>query len=552
MRGDVETVKGRLDIAEVISGYVKLEKAGANFKARCPFHNEKTPSFFVSPVRQSFYCFGCGAKGDIFSFVEQIEGLDFRAALKLLAEKAGVEIEYQKADSKSEKGKILNVLEEAAVFFEKELAASEPARRYIESRGISRETVKKWRIGFAPAEWRSLWSHLVSLNYDKNIITKAGLVKVGQERAEKTPRVFSEPYDVFRDRIVFPMFDPSGRVIAFSGRALSKDTEPKYLNSPDTTVFTKGEVLYGLDKAKEDIRKKNYAVLVEGQIDLVLSHQAGVNNTVASSGTAFTPAHLERLKRLSSRVILAFDGDSAGEKAAEKASLLGIQLGFEVKVASLPEGSDPAEVSSTSPEEWKNILRQSLPAVEFFLSKLEKKEKDPRKLGKLIVERILPMIKMLKSSIEQSHFVSMLAKRTGVREQMFWEDLKKVNIEHKTTAVFSGENPPGARLDSLRDGFVSQHSLSHKERIEERLAEVKLWKKEIKKDTEEFDLLEKEEAELESNLETIVLHDQVQELLAELARAESAKDTKKIGDVTKKIKDAHKNIKELEERKKIM
>ncbi|OHA90844.1 MAG: DNA primase [Candidatus Zambryskibacteria bacterium RIFCSPHIGHO2_01_FULL_44_22b] len=543
MRGNVETIKGRLDLAEVISGYVKLEKAGANFKARCPFHNEKTPSFFVSPVRQNFYCFGCGAKGDIFSFVEQMEGLDFRAALKLLAEKAGVEIEYQKADSKMEKGKILNVLEEATLFFEKQLSENKLAEKYIKSRGIDIETVKKWRIGYATDEWRLLYGHLLGAGYEKNIILKAGLAKISTEK-------ISEPYDVFRDRIIFPLFDANGTVIAFSGRALAKDTEPKYLNSPDTSVFTKGEVLYGLDRAKEDIRKKNYAVLVEGQIDLVLSHQAGVSNTVASSGTAFTLAHLQRLKRLSSRIILAFDGDKAGLIAAEKASNLGISLGFEVKVASLPEGSDPAEVINNPPapsksaqapeggaEEWKNILRRALPAIEFFLNKLEKLEKDSRKLGKLIVERILPMIKLLSSSIEQSHFISMLSKRTGLKENVLWEDLKRAKIQ-------TSPNPLLAQGEGGRSPGEVSEVKSQRERIEERLAEIKLWKKEIP--------LEREEAELQGHLDTIILNDEMQNLLAVLARAESLKDNKKIETISKKIKDIHKRIIGLEEKKKIM
>ncbi|HEY4528638.1 MAG TPA: DNA primase, partial [Candidatus Paceibacterota bacterium] len=295
MRGDASTIKERLGIAEVLSGYVKLQKAGVSFKARCPFHNEKTPSFFVSPLRQSYYCFGCGAKGDIFSFVEEVEGLDFLGALKFLANKAGIELEYRGGDSKTEKDKIGNILEEATKFFEKGLVDNDSARRYVASRSISEESIGDWRIGYAPAEWRSLFSHLESMGYGKDLIIKAGLAKISDEGTHK------EPYDVFRDRIIFPLADQNGRIIAFSGRALSKETEPKYLNSPDTPLFTKSETLYGLDRAKEQVRKKDYAVLVEGQIDLVLSHQAGVKNSVAASGTAFTRMHLERLKRFSSR-----------------------------------------------------------------------------------------------------------------------------------------------------------------------------------------------------------------------------------------------------------
>ncbi len=540
MRGDVDTIKERLDIAEVVSGYIKLEKAGASFKARCPFHNEKTPSFFVSPARQSFYCFGCGAKGDMFTFVEEVEGLDFRGALKFLAEKAGVEIEYQKGESRTEKDKIFGVLEEATAFFEKELVGHELARHYLISRGINDETIKNWRIGYAPSEWRSLYGYLESLGYDSKMIFKAGLAKISDASASK------EPYDVFRDRIIFPLSDQNGRVIAFSGRALSKETEPKYLNSPDTILFTKSEVLYGLDKAKDQIRKKNYAVLVEGQIDLVLSHQAGVPNTVAASGTAFTREHLERLKRFSSRIILAFDGDSAGEKAMERANELGAFLGLEVKVANLPEGQDPAEVVEKNPEEWKNILRQSLPAVEFFFNKVEGKEKDPRKLGKQIEKRILPMAKLIESAIEQSHFISMIAKRTGIKEEVLWDDLKKA------------KKPDIALRPAVSDDKKSEvdsekaRPLPQKEQIEERLAEIKLWQKELSKSAPETVLLKKEETELRSNLSSIILRDDLKVLLSKLSKAEVSKDNKLIASLTKEIKTLHKQMGELEEKKKML
>ena len=254
MGSEVETIKERLDITEIISGYLKLEKAGTSLKACCPFHNEKTPSFFVSPTRQNFYCFGCGAKGDIFSFVEEMEGLDFRGTLSFLADKAGVEIEYKGGQSKEEKNKILEVLEATTKFFEDELVKSNEARKYLKSRNVSEKTIKNWRIGYAPAppdlRWCSLFNHLQSLGYDKEIMLKAGLVKTSDKGSSK------EPYDVFRDRAIFPLSDPNGQIIAFSGRALSQEAIPKYLNSPDTILFRKNEVLYGLDKAKEQIRKK--------------------------------------------------------------------------------------------------------------------------------------------------------------------------------------------------------------------------------------------------------------------------------------------------------
>lgn len=435
MGGDVETIKERLDIAEVVGSYTKLTKAGQGYKARCPFHNEKTPSFYVSPVRQSYYCFGCGAKGDIFTIVEEMEGLDFREALKMLAERAGVELKRytpESAVSKSEKERIFEALEDATKFFEKQLASNAPAHDYLKSRGLSEETIASWNLGYAPAEWRALYNHLLDEGHSEEILLKAGLIKRVDAGSGKNP------YDVFRDRLIFPLRDQGGRVIAFSGRALAKDAMPKYLNSPDTVVFTKHDVLYGLDKAKDKIRRKDYTVLVEGQIDLVLSHQVGVDNTVASSGTAFTTNHLERLKKLSKRILLAFDGDKAGHAAAEKSAELAMGLGLEVKIARLPEGDDPAEVAKSSPEKWKNILREAKPAIEHFLDLIQEGEKDPRKVSKLIGAKILPLISLLESSMEKSHFISLIAKRTGIKEEIVWEDLRKSRSPRENSSDVRG------------------------------------------------------------------------------------------------------------------
>ncbi len=532
MGGDIETIKDRLDIAEVVGSYVKLEKAGQSFKARCPFHNEKTPSFFVSPSRQSYYCFGCGAKGDIFSFVEEVEGLEFREALKLLAEKAGVELKKSTSESraqKTEKEKILEVLTDASKFFEMELDKNKPARDYVLSRGINEASIKEWKIGYAPAEWLSLYTYLREMSYPEELLLKAGLAKPAGAGLGKSP------YDVFRDRIIFPLSDAGSRIIAFSGRALSKDSEPKYLNSPDTAVFTKHEVLYGLDKAKDKIRRKDYAVLVEGQMDLVLSHQAGVDNTVASSGTAFTQTHLERLKRFSSRIILAFDGDTAGEKAAEKSAELAFSIGLEVKIASLPKGLDPAEVASKEPQEWKEILRQSLPAIEHFLNRAIEEEKDKRKLGRVIERKILPLIALLKSSIERSHFISLISKKTGIKEDVIWEDLKRVK---RSDLKYEFQR---SDLDAKKIEVVEKKS--RREMLEERLAEVLLWLKEQPASPD----LKKEEAELKNHLDHELLKNELSNLSVLLAKAETSKEHWKVRELTKKISILHKKMRALEE-----
>ncbi len=530
MRGDAHTVKERIDIVDLIGGYIKIEKAGSNFKARCPFHNEKTASFHISPARQSYYCFGCGKKGDVFTFVEELEGTDFKGALKLLADKAGIELEFTPKENKDERDRLYEVLDEASKFFEENLSNSIEAKDYLISRGISEDTIKKFRIGFIPDEWRLLRSHLVAKGYTDEELVKAGLIKRNEDGK-------GEHYDVFRGRIIFPLADASGKIIAFSGRGLATDAVPKYLNSPDTILFTKSDVLYGLDKAKDSIRKKNYAILVEGQMDLVLSHQAGIDNTVASSGTAFTSMHLERLKRLSPRIILAFDADQAGEKAAEKSTALGLNLGMEVKVALLPEGKDPADLVRESEDAWKDVLRKSIMAIEFFLIKVIERESDPRKQGKEIEKRILPLVAMVQSAIERSHFISLIASRTRIREEVLWEDLKRVRI---VPQVISGIRPEAQKQIEVVE------PLSLRARIEERLNEVRFWQSETPTSDTSLDDLHKEEKELLNNLTLENLREKLSNLIAKLSRAEALKDEAEVSRLTVSIQDVHREMKELE------
>jgi DNA primase len=521
MPGTIDSIKDRLDIVEVLGSYIKLEKAGKNYKGKCPFHNEKTASFSVSQNRQGYYCFGCGAKGDIFTFVQEMEGVDFKGALKILAERAGVELEVYRGtgQSKEEKDKLLGALEDATLYFENNLKDHKDAQDYLKSRGITDESIKEWRLGLALDEWRSLFDYLKQLGYLKDILIKAGLIKQGEDLGK-------EAYDVFRNRIVFPIFDQAGKVIAFSGRSLEKDALAKYLNTPETSLFNKSEVLYGLDKAKDEIRKKNFTVLVEGQIDLVLSHQAGVKNTVASSGTAFTAQHLGRLKRLSTRILLAFDGDVAGEKAAEKSAILGLSLGMEVKVAKLPEGSDPADMVKNNPEAWKDILRNATHSIEYALNKIINEEKDRRKLGKLIEKKILPLLTLLESSIEKSHFISLIAKKSGIKEEILWDDLRKTKIIELDKVDTKSE----AESEEIQKVVAT-----HKERIEARLIEVKEWQKEFTTDSKEFESLKKEEEELTTRLVLAVLLEERQRLVDELhGGGDEEKISKKIHEIDQK------------------
>ncbi|MDD5050493.1 MAG: DNA primase [Candidatus Pacebacteria bacterium] len=465
--GTVEKIKERLGIADVIGSYLKLEKAGANMKARCPFHNEKTPSFFVSVARNSYYCFGCGAKGDIFTFVEEFEGLDFMGALRVLAQRAGVPLVAENPKEKSERDELYAVMKESARFFQENLAKNKEALLYLKKRGLKIETVRDWQIGFAPLDWRVLLTHLKNKGYSESIMEKAGLVKkaeaVGEDKS--APRL----YDRFRGRVMFPIFDSSGRVIAFSGRILVDDEKSaKYLNSPDTPLFNKSEVLYGYHIAKWEIKKQDFSILVEGQMDLLMSQQAGLTNTVAVSGTALTVQHLSMLGRLSKKVVLAFDADSAGFNAAEKSARVALSLGMEVKMVEIKGGKDPADLILSNPEDWKVAVGEAIHIIDFLLHKVVKDEKDERQLGKEIRKKVLPYVISLESRIEQSHFVRKISEATNIPEDAIWEDLKK-------TESIKEENALEIKTEKKKE------ESQRKNKIEEKLVGLILWQEGLPK-----------------------------------------------------------------------
>ncbi|MCR4311596.1 MAG: DNA primase [Candidatus Taylorbacteria bacterium] len=438
MGSSVEQIKERLSITDVVGSYVQLEKAGSNYKARCPFHNEKTPSFFVSPSRNSYYCFGCTAKGDIFSFVEHFEGLDFVGALKVLAQRAGVELVRENPKAKSEKDRLYAVLESATTFFEKHLAENAEAKTYLTKRGVTADTIKGWRLGFAPNEWRTLHDALQKQGFTSQEMLSAGLIK----KSEKADAGF---YDMFRGRIMFPISDSSDRVIGFSARimpALDDGKTGKYVNSPETVLFNKSRILYGLNKAKFDIRKRNYSIMVEGQMDLIMSHQAGFTNTVATSGTALSDdtvaddavTNLGLLTRLSSNCILAFDSDEAGFKASARNAKIALAIGMDVKVAKMPAGDDPADIIVRNSEEWKLIIKNASHVIDYSLDVLLEKKLDPRTLGKQVQTLVLPYVASLKSVIDQGHFMSKISKATGIKEDALWQEMEKLSVAPQNTS----------------------------------------------------------------------------------------------------------------------
>ena len=404
----VQQIKDRLTIVDVVSSYVELAPAGKHMKAKCPFHNEKTPLFTISPDRGMYYCYGCQAGGDIFTFIQEMEGVDFKGALQILADKAGVELVREDPKKRTERDKQYDVHESATKYFCEYLSKKTDAMSYLKDRGVTSETIAKWRIGYAPGPpehgWRELKNALEAQKYTVQELLKTGLIK-GADAGK-------EPYDLFRDRIMFPIFDAQGKVVAYSGRILTKDTEaPKYVNSPDSELFNKSEILYGYNKAKQGIRTMDFSLIVEGQFDVVMAHQAGYHNTVAVSGTALTDHHVMLLQRLSSKVVLALDGDRAGITAVKKAADLMLGRGMDVKVAHMADGEDPADMIQNDPATFKHTIGTSKHVIEFLLDILQEQNHDERTYKLKTREEILPYVVKIPNRIDQEHFETIIAER---------------------------------------------------------------------------------------------------------------------------------------------
>ncbi len=443
----VEQIKNRLSIVDVVSQYVELHQAGKNMKGKSPFTSEKTPSFYVSPDRGMYYCFSSSQGGDMFTFVEKMEGVDFKGALKILAEKAGVELVAQDPQKKTERDRQFDVLEAATVFYIDYLSKKTAAMEYLTGRGVTAQTIAKWRVGYAPGPdahgWREAKQHLEAKGYTQTELTKAGLIKGGDAG--------KEPYDVFRDRVMFPICDASGRVVGFSGRILSKDTEaPKYVNSPETELFNKSEVLFGYDKAKQSIRAMDFSLIVEGQFDVIMSHQAGYTNTVAVSGTALTPHHVSLLQRLSNRVVLALDNDRAGIAAVKRAAELMLARGMDVKVARIEGGKDPADMVVADLNGFKHCVGHAGHVIEYLLDILMAEAKDERTLKLRARDEILPFVIKIPNQIDQDHFVSMIATRLNSSKDAVMAEVERMRKKMVETAQPDDEKPNAVSVSVSR------------------------------------------------------------------------------------------------------
>jgi DNA primase len=465
MADTVQQIKDRLSIVDVVSQYVKLERAGASLRARCPFHAERTPSFHVSPERGTYHCFGCGAGGDIFSFVEAIEGLDFKGALKVLAEKAGVPLVYERSEKRDERERLFEALEVATIFYASRL--HDAAKKYLVGRGISDATVREFRIGWAGDSWSALSDHLKEKKFSEKELLDAGLARKSERGTLN---------DKFRNRIMFPINDSAGRVVGFSGRIFGEHASPeapKYLNSPETPLFHKSKILYGFDKAKLAIRKLNCAVLVEGQMDLLASHQAGWANTVAVSGTAFTPEHAQLIKRMSDNIVIALDLDEAGIKAAWRTANSAFDAEMNVKVARLPNELDPADfILKEGKEKWTAAIRDAKDIVMFLLDVFAERLPQKDRYLRTVETVILPLLKKERRPIRQEDYIREIARRLDVSEGSVLDQMNRLPNEPirpeeirtsaaaKTAAPASRASPGSGRAREAFSILLWQQSLS--------------------------------------------------------------------------------------------
>lgn len=404
----IEQVRDRTDVVEIVGQYVDLKRAGTNYKGLCPFHQERTPSFIVSPERQTFHCFGCGKGGNVFRFLMEMDGVTFPEAVRALADQVGIQIEdTRRADEdQSEQDALFRTNTFAARFYYHQLMkspAADKARRYLEGRGIPREAWTHFGLGFAPAAGDSLWID-ARKRVPVELLTKLQLVK-RRENGEGY-------YDYFRDRVIFPIIAPGSRVVAFGARSLG-DAQPKYLNSPESLIYQKRRALYGLDRAHEAIRKERHAVVVEGYTDLIRLHLSGVNQTIATCGTAMTRDHAARIRRLTRRVLLVPDGDGAGETAAMVSGGLLMVEGVEVGVVPLPQGQDPDSAArSMSPQDFQKLLGRPLEYFEFLDYTIKQRNPGAREREELI-RRVLSVFAQTDDPLRADVLIGELAKVFG-------------------------------------------------------------------------------------------------------------------------------------------
>ncbi len=456
--GVIDEVKQRIDIIEVIGEHVPLTKAGRTFRALCPFHSEKTPSFFVYPERQSWHCFGaCNTGGDAFSFIMKKQGIDFGEALRLLAERVGITIpsKFEPEAGKDEREKLYQVNAVATQYFHNLLLNSpdgEKARNYLLSRGFSSKSVTEFQLGFSLNSWEALKQYLVEKGYIENELVTAGLLIEGDT---------GRTYDRFRNKLMFPIFDIRGRVTGFGARVFD-DSLPKYLNSPQTLVFDKSSTLYGINLATDVIRQQDQAVIVEGYMDVITAHQNGFSNMVASMGTSLTEKQVSALKKLTRNIVLALDADAAGEEATLRAVGYENTLNAEVRVVILPQGKDPDDVIRESAQSWNSLLEQAIPVIDFTFNMVASGlDLTTAKDKSFAADRLLPIIMEIKDIVRQAHYLQKLAHLVKVSERSLETALGRIRTGRvKGRTRESNQGAVTHRLQPLLSSPVEEECLA--------------------------------------------------------------------------------------------
>ncbi len=421
----IDQILDKIDIVEIISGYIPIKKSGQNFKTHCPFHKEKTPSFTVSPSKQIFHCFGCGMGGNVISFLMKYERMDFIEAIKMLADKTGIALPQSSVGGKKKNPfaeKLYDVNNLACNFYQRNLTegyAKDPYR-YLVQRGLNERTIKHFRFGFAEDSWQGLLGFCERKSVELDISGKAGLILQNTDTGNW--------YDRFRNRIIFPIFDLRNRVLGFGGRALDEKTTPKYINSPETYIYTKGKHLYGLNFSKEFIKKQDYVIIVEGYFDLILPFQNDIRNIVATLGTALTVEQIGILKRLTKNVVMIYDSDKAGEAATLRGLDLLIKEDMNVRIAVLPKGTDPDSfVRREKRPGFMKILKESKDLFDYKLNVLTSKFKKGEPRGKArIVGEMLPTLAKIKNAVLKSSYLKKMSEALSVDEESIRTELKSV------------------------------------------------------------------------------------------------------------------------------
>jgi DNA primase len=448
----LEDIKDRLDIVDFISEYVNLKKAGQNWKGLCPFHAEKTPSFTVSPAKQIFHCFGCGTGGDIFTFLTRHESLSFPEALRALASRAGVTIKSSRQDTavSGVKENLLAIHRDALFFFRQQLPKNAPAAAYLKKRGIHEDAQNLFSVGYAPKSWNAALTFLERKGYKPELIHKAGVVSRGSKGY----------YDTFRDRIIFPIYDLKGEVVAFGGRSID-GSEPKYLNSPETPIFNKRRVLYGLSHARDAVKSRGYAMFMEGYLDVITAHIHGFTNAVAPLGTALTQEHGKLIKRFTENVLVVFDSDASGIKAAKSASHILLESDLNVKVLSIPGNDDPdGYLRKKGGSEFEKLLRNPLTVIDFFITH----GKDRR----VMVREILETIAKVPDKVLQGEYIKTLSEKLNVEERYVREEFQRLKKRPQ-----SGYREPWPNTEKkparkpLDEAYIIQLLLQLPERVDE-------------------------------------------------------------------------------------